>query len=178
MEIILYFVLCMYFIVACAKASVKEYTVNNKTDFNQFFTKVLYEQESDLIIYFEDEYYDMSSLDFFVFEFTMNINISFIGRKQGTIFDYNNDKKSIIKTIFNNIKGKMFTIENIIFDNFFNDGGYGVSYLIIESYTFDFYFVFNNCTFRNSKSPSLGIIKHNSILSISHENIIFNNCNF
>jgi len=178
MKIIFYFVLCIYIIVLYAKASVKEYTVNNITDFNQFITKVQHEQDSDVIIYFEDEYYDMSSLDFYIFEFPVNSNISFIGRKQGTIFNYNNDRKGVMKATFNNIKGKKFTIENIIFDNFFNDGGYGVSYLIIESYTFDFYFVFNNCTFRNSKSPSLGITKYYSNLSISHENVIFNNCNF
>ena len=175
MKIILYFILCLYIIISYANATVKEYTVNNKTDLNQLITNVQHEQDSDVIIYFEDEYYDMSSLDIYTIEFTVDTNIKLIGRKQGTTFNYNNLRKGVMKILFNNIKGKKFTIENIIFENFY---GHNVFNLFIESYTFDFYFELNNCTFRNNESPIISFIKYYSNSLISHENIIFNNCNF
>ena len=175
MNTILYFVLWIYIIVSYVHATVKEYAVNNKTDFNQFITNVQHEQDSDVIIYFEDEYYDMSSLDIYTIEFTVDTNIKLIGRKQGTTFNYNNLRKGVMKILFNNIKGKKFTIENIIFENFY---GHNVFNLFIESYTFDFYFELNNCTFRNNESPIIKIIKHDSNSLLNLENVIFNNCNF
>jgi len=156
------------------KAFIKEFTV--KDDIRQLSGFIKQAFDNDVIIYFENEYYDVSLLDEYDFEITMDVNVKFIGRTEGTILDYHNDKKGKIKAQFSQGKSKKFTMENIIFENYESDKY--VYILNFISRTFDFYIELKNCTFRNCVSSFLSVDKYDSNNPIQHDHLLIENCKF
>jgi len=177
MKKILYFIFYIYFFLFVVEASVKEYTIKNDTLFIQLPEIIERVLDNDVIIYFEDEYYEMlSSIDIFSFDVEMTKNVTFVGREGGTVFHYNEDKQGSIKVFFKSEKGKKFTIKNIIFDNFIEN--FGVSAINVFSYVSEFFVEIINCTFRNNLSPSIRIRKHYSKALMNTENVLIDNCKF
>jgi len=176
MKIIFLFVLCMYIYLYHVNAdtkTVKQITIN-KNNFKQL-RDILKDKVEDTILYFEDEYYNMKYLGHDVVDFYLKSNISFIGRKEGTIFDFRNSRDGALRIQFYN-KGYDFTIENIIIENFKSDSGvFALQYLI---YTVDFSVKIKNCTFRNNPFPLIAVV-HSSPIKLEGEDIIsIENCNF
>ncbi|OUM62264.1 hypothetical protein PIROE2DRAFT_11522 [Piromyces sp. E2] len=164
-------------------------------DFHGFLTSNQ-QQNNVLELYFEDDYYDISLLDYY-YDTTVESNISIIGNQNGTVFDYNNNKRG--RLIFNFLSNKGYTlkIKNIIFENFDSMGSAELEFLMINSLKSDkFFLIIENCTFQNNyhrlfkihfscteqthMNPSSGSEKTMFILIDSGENehkIVLNNLN-
>eukprot|EP00833_Pecoramyces_ruminatium_P013753 jgi/Orpsp1_1/1187785/evm.model.d7180000060165.1 len=128
----------------------KEFYIKNDNDFKDL-THIINDNQNDneLIIHLIDNYYDMSVLPYTI-DMSIITNISFIGNKNGTIFDYKRDKKGrMIFNIINN-KGETIKFENIIFENFNPDGVYEIEILLINAISDNYFFIVNNCTFQNN----------------------------
>ena len=171
------YIYVIYIVFYSIKAYTMKYIINDK-NFLQLPEIAKKQSENyDLIFYFEDEYYDMTNLDVYDIEFTVGSSVKFIGRKEGTIFDYKRYKKGDIKVNFSSGKELNFTIENIIFENF---ESVELKALQFVSKIDDFYFEINNCTFRNGYSHYISLIKEDTVKKIKENRIhaVINNCNF
>lgn len=137
-------------------------------------------QDEGLVLRFVDDYYDMT-IHHYRIEVSIFTNITFIGNKNGTVFDYKNDRRSAIGYLLPLNKGETIKYENIIFKNYHTDSFdiVGIQMLRVQAVNSNnFYIIFNNCTFQNNN--------HNIFQfdvpcpSHSQENtpIKFINCNF
>ncbi|ORX81129.1 hypothetical protein BCR32DRAFT_293444 [Anaeromyces robustus] len=135
--------------------------------------------DGELILKFIDNYYDMTVHGF---ELTINVesNISFIGNINGTVFDFNYDRRGqfLIQCIRD--KGDKLTFENIIFENYRPNEGIisGASILYINSFYINFYIIFKNCTFRNTFHNIISIDTNCGKQDNYEPNLIITNCNF
>jgi len=110
----------------------------------------------------------------YLYDVSVNENISLIGRTNRTIFDFNNSKRSHFRFFF--INRKEVKLENIIFENYSSTTVDSVVY--VSSRTYDFYIEFNNCTFRNSNNIRINFrieACNNRKKSIQ---VLFNGCTF
>ncbi|ORX56012.1 hypothetical protein BCR36DRAFT_175691 [Piromyces finnis] len=124
----------------------------------------------------------MSTLPYYSIDITMASNISLIGNKNGTIFDYKNNYKGAM--FFNFIEDKTqykLEMKNLIFKNYEYHGRFqsGVRCISILSIFKDFHISINNCTFINGKSPYISLINDFFIKeTVTEPQMKFNNCNF
>ena len=156
----------------------KEITFRNDSNFSmlqQIINNSM--DEDDLIVRFEDDYYDMTELPFSI-GIPVLSNISFIGNKNGTIFDYKNQKKGVINYSFNR-NNLTLKIKNIIFENYNSEYFKNKeNVLSIRSYIEDFHIVIENCTFRNNYSRLLYVSYSTTKLIELESQILLNKCNF
>ncbi|ORX45341.1 hypothetical protein BCR36DRAFT_358228, partial [Piromyces finnis] len=130
-----------------------------------------------LVLYFNDSYYDMTNLPYTI-DITVNSNISFIGNKNGTVFDYKGDKKGrLIFNYFDN-KERKIKIENISFENFNNFGIIDIEMIILNTKSDNIFLTFDDCIVRNNNYRFLRIDYACNMPSHSEPSIIFNNCEF
>eukprot|EP00833_Pecoramyces_ruminatium_P008288 jgi/Orpsp1_1/1182320/evm.model.c7180000080817.1 len=172
------YLILLYFFIIYKKVYAKEFYIkNNDSDFYNLQSIIQNNQDNDdLILYFVDSYYDMTSTPYTI-DIVMSSNISIIGNKNGTVFDYNNDKKGRFVIKYNS-KGITFKIENIIFENFNPNGINQTEIILITSSSDDFFFILNNCTFKNNQHSLFRSTVTCNIDSTTEPKIIFNNCNF
>eukprot|EP00833_Pecoramyces_ruminatium_P018319 jgi/Orpsp1_1/1192351/evm.model.d7180000092518.1 len=159
----------------------KEFIIHNNdysfTNINYIVNN--YQDDNELILNFVDTYYDMRSLNIYSVEVNVNTNILFIGNKNGTKFDYNNDRLGRFIFIFNN-KNLSVNIENIIFENFDTNGVdlIGVQILLINTYKCNFHFIMNNCVFENNKYRLIDLVTTCTNENQLEPQILFKNINF
>jgi len=153
----------------------KELIIKNDDDiFNYFYESIQNISDNEIIIKLVDNYYDMSLLSVFIIDMSVYSNISFIGNANGTVFDYNEDKKGSFKVFIT--KNFSLKFENIIFENF-NTKGYNDLYnILLDTSSDKFNVEFNNCTFRNNKEQLIGIAS--TYTNKVDSQIIFHQCNF
>ncbi|OUM63927.1 hypothetical protein PIROE2DRAFT_9458 [Piromyces sp. E2] len=110
------------------------------------------EYEDELIVNFVDPYYDMSSIIVDII-MPIDIDVTFRGNENGTIFDYKNEVLWGELYYFYET-GKTFKLENIIFENFCSKYLDHESVSLIELYaTFNnFSVIAENCVFKNNYS--------------------------
>ncbi|OUM69524.1 hypothetical protein PIROE2DRAFT_2622 [Piromyces sp. E2] len=127
------------------------FKIKNDEDYYQKIIDIVnnYQYENELILYFDDDYYILSNFEYRV-DIIILSNISFIGNKNGTIFDYGNDRRGEFYFTFIEEKGHKVKFENIIFSNYITTNtvyyGYPVIYIYSKSYLF--FVEINNCTFQ------------------------------
>ncbi|OUM62445.1 hypothetical protein PIROE2DRAFT_11295 [Piromyces sp. E2] len=157
----------------------KEYSIK-KDNINEIpkYINENNENNVEVKLYFENGYYNMKNLEIDTFDFNVDKNISFIGRPQGTRFDFGKERKGAMKIVFIEGKGHKLTIENIIFENYKSQDN--LFALQITIFTIDFYIEINNCIFRNSITPYIAVVKNtpSTFKIFEHEHILINNCSF
>jgi len=161
----------------------KEFIVNNNFNgINNIWTIIKNNQfeNEDLMFIFNEDYYDMSLNKEFTNEFNIISNISFIGKINGTIFDYNRFKKGTIHFMLNEFKRITIKFENIIFQNFYIEDYYSseVFLIYLKSNHNNFNIIFNNCSFINNDQSLLSLNMECVYRTTENPTYIFNNCNF
>ncbi|ORY21775.1 hypothetical protein LY90DRAFT_676120 [Neocallimastix californiae] len=114
----------------------------------------------------------------FTIDIPVQSNISFIGNKNGTVFDYKHDKRGRLIFNYSTNKGETVKMENIIFENFNSFGITFTEILLVFATSDNFYFIINNCTFRNNENRIFRSEITCEERSHSEPSIVFNNCNF
>jgi len=158
----------------------KKYTINNNEESFQKMIDILhYMQNSDeLILYFEDDYYDIYefSVDYDILV-TVSSNITIIGNNNGTVFDFNNERKGVFIFSHTEDKVKSVTFENIIFKNA-RSVDPSIDLVRFVSNTDKLFSTFNNCTFQNIFFNIIAIFS--SCTKSNHEeaSLLINNCKF
>jgi len=111
--------------------------------------------EDELIVNFVDSYYDMTYV-FMDIMLPIDIDITFRGNENGTVFDYKNEVFWGGFYYFLEL-GKTFKIENIIFQNFSNKSNDNEVVPLLEIYaTFNnFSVIFNNCSFKSNYNVAI-----------------------
>lgn len=171
----------IFIIINIIMVDAKEFIIHNNdysfTNINYIVNN--YQDDNELILNFVDTYYDMRSLNIYSVEVNVNTNILFIGNKNGTKFDYNNDRLGRFIFIFNN-KNLSVNIENIIFENFDTNGVdlIGVQILLINTYKCNFHFIMNNCVFENNKYRLIDLVTTCTNENQLEPQILFKNINF
>ncbi|ORX42810.1 hypothetical protein BCR36DRAFT_361777 [Piromyces finnis] len=176
--IYIYIILILYFI---SESYEKEFIIRNSDNTFINLKKIINDnQNEELILNFVDSYYDMSIHDYVV-EVTILENTIIRGNINGTLFDYNGQRRcSMIFLISNINKGKTVIIENIIFENYIpKDYNNNNQILQIKSESsINYYFKFNNCTFRNNNQDILSVNIEENKNIFDDFSVEFNHCNF
>jgi len=136
----------------------------------------------ELNLKFTDNYYKFTELamsDVFSIIITPQTNITLVGNNDGTVFDFDYDRRGTFKISNSDNKGYIVKFENITFENFCFKSFISGAYLIyIESNTMNFYTQFKNCIFRNNNLWLFNIaIKYNKN-DYNNPSLYFNNCKF
>ncbi|OUM66487.1 hypothetical protein PIROE2DRAFT_6329, partial [Piromyces sp. E2] len=125
-----------------------------------------------------DEVYDMSML---WHDYQLNIirNVKFLGNENGTIFNYNHDRRGVFQVTVNK-DVKFFQIENIIFENYVVENatdGIQIFFFIIDSDKLQI--ISKNCTYRENKQ---NLFRIDISSSKNHDKkvpyVLFDHCNF
>jgi len=165
--------------VCCIKCYAKVFHIFfNDTNFRNLNNILNDNRENDeLVLYFDEQYYDMNEFPFTI-DATVHLNISFVGNKNGTIFDYNHGKKG--RFIFYNFESKGVTIkmENIIFENFNSLGAAEIDIITFYAMSDNVYFIFNNCIIQNNNYRFFRLNYNCNAPTHSNPSIIFNDCDF
>ncbi|OUM57725.1 hypothetical protein PIROE2DRAFT_17194 [Piromyces sp. E2] len=114
----------------------------------------------------------------FTYDVTVHSNISLIGNKNGTVFDYKNDKKGRLIFHYYDNKGAIIKMENISFENFNSSGLTEIDIIILYSSTDNIFFIVNKCNIKNNNYRFIRIYYTCNTPSHSNPSIIFNDCNF
>jgi len=106
--------------------------------------------EGELTVYFPDEEYNMSVLNFDTIIVNVEKKVTFLGNENGTIFNYKYDRRGPFSVSISK-KAELFKMENIIFEKYKNDrASDGVQIMFLHTYSDDFQFLVKNCTFRDN----------------------------
>ncbi|ORX49040.1 hypothetical protein BCR36DRAFT_413035 [Piromyces finnis] len=133
--------------------STKEIKIKNNSNFYEL-EKIINENQGDsneLVLYFVDDYYDMSKYPNFDISVVVLSNITFLGNNNGTVFDYKWDKKGPFSIGFYNVSGKIVKFENLIIKNFYPKGQNNKFMTRFSAKNDNFQVVYNNCTFTDNK---------------------------
>jgi len=131
----------------------KEFTIrSNDSSFYDLSVFIRNNLEEDLVLYFVNDYYDLSVVKEFKWDINIMHDIYFIGNKNGTIFDYKKGQKGNFTLIYSRGKGETVKFENIIFQNYYKSD---VNAININASTDMFHFEMNNCTVRNIEAKFL-----------------------
>ncbi|ORX77656.1 hypothetical protein BCR32DRAFT_295479 [Anaeromyces robustus] len=163
------------------KRSSKEIIIHfNDTNFYNMETIINQNQNTnELIIRFVDNYYDLSLLWYSV-ELEIKANVSIIGNKNGTIFDFKGDHRGRVCFNFIKTENVAVKVENLILQNFSTQGVYIEKEIIkVIAGKNDLQVIFNNCVFRNNDYHIIQYDIHTNngeIFPITQ--FIFNECDF
>jgi len=175
-NILILLIINYYISLTFNNVKAKEITIKNDENFHNL-NNILREninEDDHLILNFVDSYYNMELLNDYGIDITVLSNISFIGNKNGTIFDYRNNYKGAFKIILN--KESIIKVENIIFENF-NTQGF-VHAMKLDIFFPNFKIIISQCTFRYNHHAFFAINFEYPQLFHSENNINFNDCNF
>jgi len=181
----IFFIINIYLILLFNNINVEGKVVtlrNSDNSFDNIGSIIANNQNNkELIINLEDEYYDMSKLSQ-SFEFPIMTNIKLIGNNNGTVFDYKNKYRGIFNLKFAQNKNETIIFENIIFNNLLDESGpsYEINIFFIEASSDNFNLIFNNCLFQYNHGCILRTESKCVKSSRTDDSapIIFNNCNF
>jgi len=127
---------------------------------------------------FFDDYYDFSFVNDQV-KFEVLSNITFIGNKEGTIFDYTYIKNVNIIIQFLISNGNTVKFENITFQNYHQDvNRIGIMLLTVSSKTDNFLVKFENCNFLNNSYPLMQLDVSYNKETNKEAYYVVDNCNF
>ena len=100
------------------------------------------------------------------------------GNKNGTIFDYNNNRRGLINLSISNPVGQVIKIENIIFENVKNTDELKNIFHILTRIHNHYLIIFENCTFRNNDIQVFSLTNYCTKLYHENPSMILNNCTF
>jgi len=127
---------------------------------------------------FFDDYYDFSFVNDQI-KFEVLSNITFIGNKEGTIFDYTYIKNVNIIIQFLISNGNTVKFENITFQNYHQDvNRIGIMLLTVSSKTDNFLVKFENCNFLNNSYPLMQLDVSYNKETNKEAYYVVDNCNF
>jgi len=175
-RIIFFIFLLLFNLKIYAKEIIVEF---NSTNFFELGSLIKNNQnDGNLVLLFEDDYYDMSVINTVsAVDISVNSNISFIGNKNGTVFDYNYGKIGGFKFDFSRLKNDTVKFENITFKKYKEKViSQGMTTLTVFSSTDNYNMIFNNCNFIENEYVILNIVL--TCKKTSNPFIFFNNCNF
>ncbi|ORY28851.1 hypothetical protein LY90DRAFT_674031 [Neocallimastix californiae] len=156
MNILFQYIFICIFIFCNKLGYTKEFIIkSNEVFFNNLLNIINNNQEeNELILYFTDDYYDLTKVSKFKFDISIESNISFIGNEKGTVFDYKGDSRGTFELNFHNVHGygKTIKFNNIVFKNYYANTKVisGVQIIQINSFSLNFFVILNNCIFQNN----------------------------
>jgi len=138
------------------------------------------QNDKELILRFEDDYYDVNFENVFSsLELMISSDVFFIGNKNGTVFDF---MENIIgyNILYLRNKGDTLKFENIIFKNFAVKQLilYSVPLFSIRTTTDNFNLIYTNCTIQDSKAAFISIYATNPKSISSSYSVQIDNCIF
>jgi len=153
-----------------------------KNDINNFYNirNLIVENQNDdhLILNFIDGYYNFTTFTNQI-NFEVMSNITFVGNKEGTIFDYTNNKNGYIFLQFLENNGYVVTFQNITFQHYHEDINIkGIMIIIVFSKTDNFLVKIENCNFINNSYPLLYLEVSYNKETNKEPFYIVDNCNF
>ncbi|OUM63280.1 hypothetical protein PIROE2DRAFT_10248 [Piromyces sp. E2] len=87
------------------------YIKHNDTSFKNLPDLILRNQnDKELIVNFVDEYYDMSEIEEYAILISVATNITLVGNKNGTMFDYSTPRKGNKRWFFQFSNDKVYRI--------------------------------------------------------------------
>ncbi|OUM61997.1 hypothetical protein PIROE2DRAFT_11813 [Piromyces sp. E2] len=164
-------------LLSIKKSLAKEFNIKYNDDTFKNLKTLLNQNQNDdeLILRFVDKYYIISYENLNVaIGIEVSQNITFIGENKETIFDFNNRRTGYNFSFKDNNKGYSVKFENIIFKNYFDNS---VGLFRISSFSNNFLFLVENCTFQNNKFKIFDISIYKSKIIKEEELFIINNCN-
>jgi len=166
------------------KINAKEVIIESK-DINNIENVINIEsqKEENLILKFNEKYYDMSNLPSKGINLFITSNITFSGYSEEIIFDFKNENNGIMNITYLENKWNNTNIvkfENIIFKNFGQECKEKKYMFIIDSDTDMNYLKFENCTFIDNKHTlfKLNVSNYDDTFLNSDYFITFDNCVF
>jgi len=139
--------------------------------------------DENIILKFDEKYYDLSKFPYEVINIPVTSNITFLGRFDGTVFDFKKNDNGMMK--FSNLKdnGNIVKFENIIFKNFGQELNSDINIFSFNSDTDRNYLKIKNCTFINNQYTLFDINisyfeEYSNVAFNSEYFIIFDNCDF
>jgi len=176
---ILFNIYIIFISLSILEINSKEISIRNNDDNFINLQNIINENQSnnELVIKFEDDYYDMSKLTFAV-ELIVNTDIKIIGKNNGTTFDFNNDKKGKLTFSFLRNRGEIVQLININFINFFSEELVGVQLITVISNFYNFQFIVNNCNFQDNHYVIFHFKIYCSKLSSMDTQFLITNSNF
>ncbi|ORX82804.1 hypothetical protein BCR32DRAFT_292364 [Anaeromyces robustus] len=172
------FLFYILFIFIYEKIYSKKVIIKNEEDFQNLSSILVNHQvDSELTVYFSNDYYDMTTLDYFSMDISVSTNLILIGKENGTVFDYKNRYKCEMIFSFYSEKENLLRFENIIFQNYYANGD-GVQVVKAQAYTNNYQVQFYNCTIRNNDYPFMAIIHFDTSIEKTKPDVLFENCYF
>ena len=119
-------------------------------DFKLEFVNDLRNIDDEVIVYFDNDYYDLSKQGDINFS-SIDITITFVGMGvNGTVFDYKNSNKGTFRMSFMRENNSIITFKNIIFQNFSDLGNLYLSLFLISGERLMNKVFFQGCIFKNN----------------------------
>ncbi|ORX37499.1 hypothetical protein BCR36DRAFT_405730 [Piromyces finnis] len=113
----------------------------------------------------------------YAIEINVNVNITFVGSKNGTMLDYSNVlcKRWLF---FYDEKGETVQFRNIIFNSYFTENTYTPLITATSYYNNNLYMKFDNCTFQNHNYYIFEFDVSCTYTKHLDPSFVFTNCNF
>ncbi|OUM59805.1 hypothetical protein PIROE2DRAFT_14573 [Piromyces sp. E2] len=149
---LLIYIYIIFILIFFLEINTKEIFIHHNDDNFNYLQKVINENQYDteLIVRFEDDYYDMSKL-LYSTEITVNTNITLIGKSSGTTLDFKKDKKGRLSLNFLRTRGEKVQLINLNFINFYvSKDLVGVQVITVISKSNNFLFIVDNCNFQDN----------------------------
>ncbi|OUM69250.1 hypothetical protein PIROE2DRAFT_2959 [Piromyces sp. E2] len=158
-------------LINAIEINIKNDNINNLED-------IIYhnQNEDNLILHFNENYYDMSNISFKGFNITVISNITFLGYKENIIFDFKNKSNGLINISYSENSGNTVLFENIIFKNYFDPSTRHMFTINIDSDTN--YLKFKNCTFTDNQYFIFGFNVYSFQPSNQDYFVSFDECKF
>ncbi|OUM59932.1 hypothetical protein PIROE2DRAFT_14410 [Piromyces sp. E2] len=176
--LVLFFI---FFCISICKIHAKEIVLENDSIsfFNLAATVKDFQNDGNLKLIFKDDYYDMSMIyTNSSVDISVNSNISFIGSKNGSVFDFKKNKLGAFNISFARTKIDTVRFENITFTNYREKvlSDQGMSLMTINSSADKYNLIFENCNFTENNFILFDI--NFACKKTTNPLFSFNNCNF
>jgi len=176
-----YFYILLLFI-KIDRVQSKIINISNNSTYFETIEDIINSNQNDkeLIVNFVDEYYDMINANKKKTAIEINVytNITIVGNKKGTIFDYSSVTVNRWSFFYGD-KGGTVKFENIIFNSYYARTTYIPLVTAANYYNNNLYMLFNNCTFQNNSYYIIEFeVSCTSYPKHLDPSFIFTNCNF
>ncbi|OUM60982.1 hypothetical protein PIROE2DRAFT_13143 [Piromyces sp. E2] len=150
---ILLFILYKIYIVNTKKVDIN---VEDVVNLENIITQT--ETGENIILTFNEKYYDMSNLSSKIINIYVNSNVTFSGLKDGTVFDFKNKNNGLMNISYLKNKKDILKFENIIFKNCYEDVNISKGYMFtVNLSTDEVFLMYENCTFIDNRYSLFGL---------------------
>jgi len=179
-----YFIVGLYLLILffLIKIKAKEIIIHNEDE--NFFNliNVINNNQNDnneLVIRLVDDYYNMTEQVYNI-ELSLMSNVSIVGNENGTVIDYNKERRGGFLIAYSRNKWDKFTFKNLIFENYSTNGAdlQGIQIISVFSKVSNIQVSLENCVFRNNDYRLFHALVTNNKIMNDKPQVIFKNCVF